>query len=414
MNVPYRLASPLPADVFGQLRRQAIFDCCKWDPQVGDESVLSPQPLVICASTWRALAGLAEQLAGETLQAESELRQRPDLHRTLALPRPIERVLRTPQASAPAGPQVRVMRFDFHFTPDGWRISEVNSDVPGGYNEADGFTGLMAKHYPQWAPAARVGQMLARALADATPPDLPIALVHATAYSDDRQVMEFLARELALLDRASEFVAPDHLSWREGRAYLNTAWSQQEAGLVARFFPAEWLPALPRRADWPAFFSATQTPQANPATALLTQSKRFPLLWSRLATPLPAWKERLPETVDPRDAKQTDGEAWILKPALGRIGEGIGMSGITRADELRRIQRSARWWPRHWVAQRRFQTVPVYYGEAAWYPCLGVYTVNGTAAGIYGRMARQPLINSRARDMAVLVESEANTGEVAA
>ncbi len=414
MKIPYRLAPSLSAEVFGHLRRQAIFDCCKWDPQVGDESVLAPQPLVIGASTWRELAGLAEQLAAETLQAEDELRQRPELHRALALPRAIERVLRTPQAGAPAGRQVRVMRFDFHFTPGGWRISEVNSDVPGGYNEADGFTGLMAKHYPQWAPAARVGRMLARALSEATPPGLPIALVHATAYSDDRQVMEFLARELAGLGCTSEFVAPDHLRWRDGRAYLNTAWSQQEVGLIARFFPAEWLPALPRHAHWPAFFSATQTPQANPATALLTQSKRFPLLWSRLTTPLPVWNERLPETVDPREAKPADGETWILKPALGRVGEGIGMRGITHANELRRLQRSARWWPRHWVAQRRFQTVPVPDGASTWYPCLGVYTVNGSAAGIYGRMARQPLINSRARDVAVLVEPETNTGEIAA
>ena len=36
------------------------------------------------------------------------------------------------------------MRFDFHFTRDGWRISEVNSDVPGGLNESSGFERLMA------------------------------------------------------------------------------------------------------------------------------------------------------------------------------------------------------------------------------------------------------------------------------
>ena len=28
------------------------------------------------------------------------------------------------------------MRFDFHPTIAGWAVSEVNSDVPGGYNEA--------------------------------------------------------------------------------------------------------------------------------------------------------------------------------------------------------------------------------------------------------------------------------------
>jgi hypothetical protein len=38
--------------------------------------------------------------------------------------------------------------------------------------------------------------------------------------------------------------------------------------------------------------------------------------------------------------------------------------------------------------------------------CLGVYTIDGRAAGIYGRMAPRPLIDDRAEDVAVLVEDE--------
>ncbi len=381
---------------------------------MGDEAVLSPQTLVISATTWQTLAELAEKLSGETIRAEYELRQRPDLHQHLGLPASIRRVLRHSQSRDPAGSSVRVMRFDFHFTPEGWRISEVNSDVPGGYNEADGFTALMAQHRPDLRQPARIGQMLARALAEASPPDRPVALVHATAYSDDRQVMEFLAHALAERGRTSEFVAPDHIRWREGRAFLHTARSQQEVGILARFFPAEWLPALPRRTNWAPYFAATITPQANPATALLTQSKRFPLVWPHLAHPLPTWQRLLPSTVDPRAARPQDGETWILKPALGRIGEGIGLSGVIGPDELRRIHRSARWWPGHWVAQHRFQTLPIGFDGTAWYPCLGVYTVNGVAAGIYGRMARRPLIDSRAHDVAVLVEPITADGKVAA
>jgi hypothetical protein len=40
-----------------------------------------------------------------------------------------------------------------------------------------------------------------------------------------------------------------------------------------------------------------------------------------------------------------------------------------------------------------------------WYPCIGVYTVDGRAAGIYGRVASQPLINDTAKDIAVLVDT---------
>jgi hypothetical protein len=37
---------------------------------------------------------------------------------------------------------------------------------------------------------------------------------------------------------------------------------------------------------------------------------------------------------------------------------------------------------------------------------LGVYTVDGRAAGVYGRVAPTSLINSRAQDVAVLLPKE--------
>jgi hypothetical protein len=43
-----------------------------------------------------------------------------------------------------------------------------------------------------------------------------------------------------------------------------------------------------------------------------------------------------------------------------------------------------------------------------WFPCLGLYTVDGRIAGAYGRIARKPLINGFAQDIAVLVK-EAGT-----
>lgn len=412
MSLPYRLDTALPRDVFARVRHQTIFRCCKWDPQVGDEATLAPQPLIIPTAVYRQLSTWAEDLTRETLAAERELQHAPQLVRELGLPGSIQRALRN-GARPPHPADVRVMRFDFHFTTEGWRISEVNADVPGGFNEAEGFTALMAPHFPRYRTPPGIGLALAQALAHACPPDQPVALVHATAYSDDRQVMEYLAEILHGLGRTTEFIAPDHVSWRDGRAYLNTAWTRKPIGLLARFYPAEWLPTLPRSSRWQNYFSAPGTPQANPATAILTQSKRFPLLWDRLQTALPTWRSLLPVTLDPRAAPRHD-ENWIRKPALGRIGEDIGLPGITRPRDLRRILRAARWWPRHWIAQRRFEIQPVSDAGIAWFPCLGIYTVNGKAAGLYGRMARTALIDGRARDVAVLLEPEVSTREVAA
>ncbi len=445
-------AMPLGAGIsvapeeFRQVRARAIFECCKWDPQVGDVPVLAPFPLLLSEDAWREVAALAERLAAEAIEAEAELLGRPELHAELGLPWSVRRALRHASRLGPPPAPVRVMRFDFHWTPEGWRISEVNSDVPGGYVEASGFAALMAERYPGCHLPGDPARALAEAMLEschaasasapaAEPPRAPnIALVHATAYSDDHQVMVYLA---GLLERAGakvHLISPAQLRWRAGEAFIlgaasgdenssgNPAESAQRLDFLFRFFPAEWLPNLPRAAAWKSYFHSSRTPQCNPGVALLVQSKRFPLVWDRLRAPLSAWKSLLPPTFDPREVRWRDGsgngsrsaagggngaEEWVLKPALGRVGELIGIRGVTKEKEWKTIARHATWHPRYWAVQRRFEAVPAVLPETGElvYPCLGVYCVNGRAAGAYGRLASQPLIDFQARDAAVLIRS---------
>ena len=154
MVTPWTVAEPLNDAAYAHLRRRAIFECDKWDPQVGDANVVARSPLVLREAAWAEVSRLAEALARETLAAEAELALRPDLQARLALPRPVRRALRRiAHVGAPAQ-GARIIRFDFHHTDDGWRISEANTDVPGGLNEASGFARLMAPHYP-WAASDR-------------------------------------------------------------------------------------------------------------------------------------------------------------------------------------------------------------------------------------------------------------------
>jgi glutathionylspermidine synthase len=390
------------------VRRRAIFECCKWDPQVEDVATLAPYPLVLRRETWRGLAAAAEALAAETLAAEAELVGRPELHRELGLPRPVRGALRQAARRGAARGAARVMRFDFHATPEGWRISEVNSDVPGGFNEASGFTRLMASHFPGTELAGDPAARLAEAVAAAAPAESTVALVHATAYTDDRQVMAFLAREIEARGLRPVLAGPDRLRWQDGRAFLAGGAGAGPVGFLVRFFPAEWLPSLPGACGWRHFFGGSETPASNPAYALLTQSKRFPLVWDRLRAGLPTWRRLLPETRDPRDASWRRDDGWVLKPALGRVGDLIGVAGATGDREWEVIRRGARRHPRHWAAQRRFAAVPLQASEGRVYPCLGVYTVDGRAAGAYGRAASRPRIDHLAQDLAVLVETETN------
>lgn len=387
----------LSDDAYLALRRRVIFECGKWDPQCEDVQVLARFPLVIAQATWDWLAEAAEALDAEAIEAERELLARPDLHVRLGLPRAIRSAL----SGARLGEGPRCTRFDFHLTADGWRISEANSDVPGGFIEGGAFPRVFSEIARMGPPVADPAQALVDAVLRRAGPR--IAMVHATAYTDDRQVMLHLARFFERSGARPVLLAPDRIQWDADRPA-----DQRPFDAIVRFFPAEWLPNLPRRAQWRRFFDAG-VPHTNPPTALLTQSKRFPLVWDQLATPMRRWRQLLPETRDPRSINLSRDD-WILKPALGRVGDGIGMKGVNTTREWKEIARDARRDHSGWAAQQRFQALAIDTPQGPCFPCLGVFVIDGQAAGMYARLAARPLIDARSQDIAVLFEQTATAG----
>ena len=113
---PMRTGASLDNERFALLRRRAVLQGCKWDPQVGDVSTLASFPLVISRREWRQLVRWAEQLTIETLAAEAEILEKPQLIDGLGLPRKLRHVLKSREVLTPAA--LRVMRFDFHFTSE--------------------------------------------------------------------------------------------------------------------------------------------------------------------------------------------------------------------------------------------------------------------------------------------------------
>jgi len=198
-------------------------------------------------------------------------------------------------------------------------------------------------------------------------------------------------------------VAPDHLRWREGRAFCVGDEQSGSVDGVVRFFPADWLSDTP--GDWRGYFSA-RTPSCNPANALLSQSKRLPLIWDRLDVEAPTWRAVLPETYDPRAAPWRTDAMWALKPAMGRVGEGVAWLGAVDTKSWRRIARGATWRPGIWLAQRRFESAPLQTRDGARHLCVGVFTVDGRAAGMYGRLSAKPIVDQHAQDVAILMEAE--------
>jgi len=206
----------------------------------------------------------------------SGLVRRPELYRHLGLPRDIRRALTTAARGTVGASVARIIRFDFHYTTEGWRISEANVDVPGGLNEASGFPALVAPHYPWAMPVGDPARAYADALVASVGSGATVALVHATAYSDDRQMMAFVANHLCAAGVTPLLASPAHLHWEDGQAIVEMGNVRTPVQAIVRFFPGEWLPPLPRACGWPFLIGGGIPPVSNPATAVLVRHPSVP------------------------------------------------------------------------------------------------------------------------------------------
>ena len=399
---PLRAGTSLEPQRFFAIRRELLLKYCKWDPQVGDVSTLAPFPLFMETHPWHELETLAEKLSAELLAAESELLEHDELHRRLAIPRALRRVLRAARQNGATPSAVRVMRFDFHWTERGWRISEANADVPGGFSEASEFPRLMSEAWPSTSPPGNPAGFWAKRIAAAAEGN-PVALLAAAGFMEDQQVVAYLARMLRDLGVDARPAGPLQIEWRSGAAHLNGI----ALGAIVRFYQAEWLSQLPRRCQWPYLFAGGQTPVSNPLPCIFGESKRFPLVWDLIGSRLPTWRELLPETRNPRDAPWRTGNSWLIKTAWCNTGDTVSGRGLIPARQWRRAFWSATLHPSQWIAQRRFELAPVASPIGNIYPCIGVYTIDGRACGAYTRISTGLVIDHRAIDAALLLTETA-------
>jgi glutathionylspermidine synthase len=404
---PLSIGAPLDPQAFAALRRRMILDHCKWDPQVGDTAALASFPLVMSQATWRQLARDAELLAAETSRAEHFLLHAPRLQKQIGIPWALRRVLRRAARIGLPPVPVRSMRFDFHPTRDGWRISEVNSDVPGGFTEASSFTQLMACHYPDLRPAGDPADAWSRALAGRCDDGAPVALLSAPGFMEDQQITAYLARRLEIHGLTAHLANPRQLEWGDGHAHLGPT----RLGAIVRFYQAEWLTRLPRRCGWRNMLAGGRTPVTNPATSLMTESKRFPLAWDALPFDLPAWRRLLPETRDPRHAPWRNDDAWLIKSAYSNTGDTVTVRGLVEPRRWRAAARAAGFFPRHWLAQKRFEMLAVDGPSGPLYPCIGVYVIDDRAAGAYARVSSSTVIDFAATDVPLLIRAEHHPDE---
>ncbi|MBL0871079.1 MAG: glutathionylspermidine synthase family protein [Phycisphaerales bacterium] len=420
------------------LRSKAIFHAGKVDPQMFDGPALAPFAMVLSRASFTELFGLAERAWQELIGVESAvIACGAAAFRRLTVPRQLRRQLRV----RPTGSKtIRVARFDFHPTASGWRVSEINADVPGGYIEAGPITRLAREVMclervcdlpmdPLQELASAVEGALAcrvdRGEREAAGGGGRVALLHATAYTDDWSVMRAVQRALAERGIESVLASPAHLGVDDLRAVGRRVTVRGvEVSAVLRFFPAEWLCQLPGKIPWREVYQIDDLIVGNPLEAIVLQSKRLPLLIEEMKSQhrrggppvkTAVWDALLPRTraIGSQRWKVSliPDEGWALKPVWGRVGEGIVIQGVTKPRELRAAVRSARLFPSSWLLQERFESRAVQTPVGPRHVCLGVYVINGKAAGIYARASEKPLIDARAQDVPTLIERDGGGGE---
>jgi len=399
-----RLAPPLPQSQLAEIKRYLHLTCNKWDTQVGDVSVIHEQPLVLPRHEWDWLCSAAERLALETIRAETILLEarREDLR--LGLPRPMWKLmLPIRRDQHPPDAFTRAMRFDFHPTKNGWRVSEINSDVPGGWTEASTLPVLYRSFYGDLAiPPSPLDAWIHSMRRTAN--GKRVALLSAPGFLEDQQVIfAFMRRLEGQKIPCSVIHSPGALAWSSGGSCSLRGTSEQ-IGAIVRFFQIEWLCRLPRKTGWKDLLKAGATPVTNPTVSAISESKRFPLTLNDPSA-FPAWQQLVPECRDPRDVAPTEWDDWVLKKTYSNAGDEIHLCGALGKNDRSIVLRKALQKPLNWIAQRRFETLPVESVHGMLRPCVGVFVVDGKAAGAYIRLSESQVTGGAARESAMFIES---------
>ena len=397
----------IPEDKYDEYRLDLIFNCYKWDPQFLDNNTVAKHVLVISKEEHEEIKRLTEEIDKETREAEEFLNNNFKFAKPLALPRKIYSELKN-MKNYDKEKHIRLMRYDFHPVEDGsWAVSEVNSDVPGGFAEASLIPEVARKVIgKEEFSYINFGEILAHAISKKVKKNGRIMLVHCTSYSDDRQVMQFLGDKLEKLGYEVIYGAADHLKFENGEAISVLNGKEGKVDGIFRFTPLEWLRAIrPKR--WGGYFD-TITPSCNHPVAIFAQTKRFPLVWDVLeknGIKLDTWRKLLPDTIEVKDVKGKDG--YIFKPACGRVGEKISIKEACIGDEYKKILDDVRKHPKQFLAQKKFKSKPVISDDGnKFHVCLGSYSVDGIHGGYYARISNLPRIDSNAADIPVLIEGE--------
>lgn len=323
-------------------------------------------------------------------------------------------VLRLAQAAQQAGDRGRLVRVDLLLSESGWQACEINADCPGGHNEA-----LALPHLAQAAGFCHghnpttVVEDLAQELIAMSADRGAIALIYATAYAEDLQVCALLQRELKRRGALAILASPTALRRRGRRLYVG----KQEVTVLYRYFPTEFMEGQHNLAEIAQVVAEGGVRCLSSFAAIYSQSKqafaRAHALHDQLG---PAEKQALrylPRTyslfeLGKAELLATPGR-WVLKRALGRVGEEVFVGSLLTPTDWERAvdlalsdsEQGEVWVVQEFVPQRRIDSP-----DGPLLVTLGVYLLNGAFVGYFARLTPESHASHSALCLPVFVQVE--------
>lgn len=387
-------------------------DYLMWSAFVGGERRALEAPLTLPAGEWDELAHLTERFAALIERTIDLCLADATLLNWFGFSRPLRQMI---EADAPWREPVALARTDFFRTPGGWRVSEFNTDVPGGVHEAQALNDLVARDARGFTVVERLTDIVCR---DSARP--MVGIIYASGYGDDLEQCQYLRQWWNRRGVRALLGNPENLVFNGRRLLL----FDHALDVVYRFFPAEWLEEIDRLA---AILDARGACRMiNGFSQLVAQTKKVMAFWYEHLERFSPDERALVESHVPRtslfragrlDEILRDRERLVVKRGFGRVGEQVLIGAMCTDEEWREELEWPLSEPGEWIVQERFDVMPQPFdsrvltqggaldspaqGGEALYACYGAYAVGGCFSGLYTRAAKEPFITYDAYTVAV-------------
>lgn len=379
---PLPLADPLSLP---DLARSLQYEHLVWDAFVAGKRRVDLHPLVLSEAAHEEAKRIAVRAVELVSRVPNEQERalyklHPDIERLAA-------------AARSAGDLGSLARVDLLMREDGRFVAcEVNADCPGGHNETVALPRLartagMRRGFDPTDVAPRLADRLVALSGGKGSPRGAIALVYATAWAEDLQVVAFL--EKLVRERGGRAIRTPVTALSGDPITVRG----ERIAVLYRFYPLEYLAEMPNVGD---LVRATENGELSSMSSFVCIHAQSKLAMARAFANEPeAAREVFPETIafadSDRGALARDRADWVLKRDLSRVGDHVMVGALATDEEMRAGVSEIEELERDgdvWIAQRFVPQRPI---ETPWGPrlvTLGVYVLDGVFAGYFARITR--------------------------